>query len=102
MKSLREVEDLIKATTEGTCWTESGICQKCTDLPLCNSVRMLSETVIELAKVVARNLIAWDTSKDKTQGLLPEVYLTNMRIYKQLTGNEYSFSDACERFNLGD
>ena len=28
-----------------------------------------------VAEIIARNLVAWDTSKDKKQGLLPEVYL---------------------------
>jgi hypothetical protein len=60
------------------------------------------EQVNELIRAIARNLVAWDTSKDKSQGLLPEVYLTNQCLYKKLTGVEYSFIDACKRFNIGD
>ncbi|MEC0232658.1 hypothetical protein [Paenibacillus alba] len=56
----------------------------------------------ELARVIARNLIAWDTSKDKREGLLPEVYLTNKWIYKQLTGEEYVQHKAMKKFQIGD
>lgn len=56
----------------------------------------------ELTRTIARNLVAWDTSKDKKEGLLPEVYLTDRCLYKKLTGVEYNFSDACKRFNIGD
>lgn len=56
----------------------------------------------KLARAIARNLVAWDTSKDKKEGLLPEVYLTDRCLYKKLTGVEYNFSDACKRFNIGD
>lgn len=51
-------------------------------------------TIKQLTIIVARNLIAWDTSKDKTDGLLPEVYLTNLHWYKKLTGKEYTFRGA--------
>ena len=30
-----------------------------------------------IEEIVARNIIAWETSKDKKEGLLPEVYLTD-------------------------
>lgn len=100
MKKLIEIEDFKKFSTEGTCWVENGICKECTNLPLCNVIRMLSETSKELGEAIVRNLVAWDTSKDSEQGLLPEVYLTNKYIYKQLTGVEYNFADACKRFHI--
>lgn len=56
----------------------------------------------KLAEAIARNLVAWDTSKDKTIGLLPEVYLRNQSLYKDLTGEEYTFRRACKRFNIRD
>lgn len=34
----------------------------------------------DTARLIARNLVAWDTSKDKREGLLPEVYLSNREI----------------------
>ncbi|MEX3713373.1 hypothetical protein ABFV99_13295 [Cytobacillus horneckiae] len=54
----------------------------------------------ELIRLIARNLVAWDTSKDKREGLLPEVYLTNKYWYKQLTGEEYFQHKAVEKFNI--
>lgn len=56
----------------------------------------------QLVEAIARNLVAWDTSKDKKQGLLPEIYLTNRVLYRELTGEEYEFSRACEKFCIGD
>ncbi len=55
----------------------------------------------ELARTIARNLVAWDSSKDKELSLLPEVYLTNRWLYKQITGEEYNFQRACEKFHVG-
>lgn len=55
-----------------------------------------------IASVIARNLVAWDTSKDKREGLLPEVYLTNKVLYKQLTGEEYIQHKAMKKFHIGD
>lgn len=55
----------------------------------------------ELARTIARNLVAWDSSKDKELSLLPEVYLTNRWLYKQITGEEYNFKRACEKFHIG-
>ncbi|OZV10772.1 hypothetical protein CIW83_18305 [Tissierella sp. P1] len=54
----------------------------------------------EIAEIIARNLTAWDTSKDKKEGLLPEVYLRNKGVYKELTGEEYIFSRAVKKFNI--
>lgn len=45
---------------------------------------------LNIVKLIARNLLAWETSKDKSQGLLPEVYLTNKHVFEELTGE-----DAC-------
>ncbi len=56
----------------------------------------------KLGEVIARNLVAWDTSKDKLQGLLPEVYLTNKQAYHKLFGEEYEFKRACDLFHIGD
>ena len=58
-------------------------------------------TIKQLTIIVARNLIAWDTSKDKTDGLLPEVYLSNLHWYKRLTGKEYTFGDARRLIDRG-
>lgn len=55
-----------------------------------------------VAEIVARNLVAWDTSKDKKLGLLPEVYLFNKALYKELNGEEYRFTNACKKFCIGD
>ena len=55
----------------------------------------------ELARTIARNLTAWDTSRDRKESLLPEVYLTNRWLYKQITGEEYNFTKACEKFQIG-
>lgn len=55
----------------------------------------------ELARTIARNLVAWDRSRDKREGLLPEVYLTNRWLYKQITSEEYNFTKACEKFHIG-
>lgn len=60
------------------------------------------ELPLGVAEIIARNLVAWDTSKDKSQGLLPEVYLTNKWLYKELTGEEYEFGKACKKFCIGD
>lgn len=57
-------------------------------------------SVKELTRVIARNLVAWDTSKDKREGLLPEVYLFNKHIYKLLTGEEYFKHKAVKKFNI--
>ncbi len=102
IKSLIDIDSLKKATTEGTCWIKNGICKGCLYLPMCNAVQSLVNTSKELALAIVRNLIALDTSRDVKEGLAPEVYLTNKQLYKQLTGIEYSFSDAYKRFNIGD
>lgn len=54
----------------------------------------------EIKETIARNLVAWDTSKDKTEGLLPEVYLNDKYLYKQLTGEEYNFSEVCRKYRI--
>lgn len=71
-------------------------------LYLLNQVESLEKNQKELTKIIARNIIAWDTSKDKKQGLLPEVYLSNKHWYKKLTGEEYNFSKARRKFNIGE
>lgn len=59
-------------------------------------------TVEEITETIARNCVAWDTSKDKTQGLLPEVaFFTNPALYKKLTGEKYSQYAAMKKFNIG-
>lgn len=59
-----------------------------------------SDIVKELTKVIARNLVAWDTSKDKRDGLLPEVYLSNQMWYEALTGEKYFKDRAIKKFNI--
>ncbi|USG64007.1 hypothetical protein NDK47_17815 [Brevibacillus ruminantium] len=54
----------------------------------------------DLARIVARNLVAWDTSKDKREGLLPEVYLSNRVWYERLTGEEYYQHKAIKKFGI--
>ena len=54
----------------------------------------LLATVKELTIIIARNLIAWNTSKDKTDGLLPEVYMSNLHWYRKVTGVDYSYRHA--------
>jgi len=61
---------------------------------------MTTVTEKEMVSIVARNLIAWDTSKDKREGLLPEVYLTNKQVYKKLTGEEYAKERAVRKLGL--
>ena len=56
----------------------------------------------EITRVIARNCVAWDTSKDKKEGLLPEVTIANEYLYKQLTGETYNFFSACRKFNIGE
>lgn len=58
------------------------------------------KTKKELAEIVARNLVAWDTSKDKFEGLLPEVYLADRVLYETLTGERYTFVGAKKRFKI--
>ncbi len=69
---------------------------------LLEKIEKLEKMQAELTRVIARNLIAWDTSKDKREGLLPEVYLTNKYLYKQLTGEEYYKDRAIKKFHIGD
>jgi len=59
-----------------------------------------AEKLEQLKEVIARNLTAWDTSKDKSQGLLPEVYYANKIWYKRLTGEAYVFGKAVKKFNI--
>jgi hypothetical protein len=53
-----------------------------------------------ITEIIAKNLIGWDTSKDKEKGLLPEVYLSNKTIYKELTGKEYNFLEATKKYSF--
>ena len=56
----------------------------------------------EITRTIARNCVAWDTSKDKKEGLLPEVTITNEYLYEALTGKKYNFYEACRLFNIGE
>lgn len=69
---------------------------------LLEKIEQFEKMQVELTRVVARNLIAWDTSKDKREGLLPEVYLTNKVLYQRLTGEEYFQHKAMKKFHIGD
>lgn len=62
----------------------------------------LGETTIEeIIETIARNCVAWDVSKDKSQGLLPEVAVfSNPSLYKKLTGNKYNFSEVCRKYHI--
>lgn len=58
-------------------------------------------TVEEIIETIARNCVAWDASKDKREGLLPEVAVfRNPSLYKRLTGEEYNFSKVCKKFDI--
>lgn len=37
-------------------------------------------------ELLARNIAAWEKSKDKREGLLPEVSLTNKYVFEKMTG----------------
>lgn len=64
----------------------------------------LNDTSVEkITETIARNCVAWDTSKDKKEGLLPEVAVfTNPYLYEQLTGEKYNYRDACKKFHIGN
>lgn len=66
-----------------------------------NYLEKLNSGMFSLQEIVARNLVAWDTSKDKKEGLLPEVYLHTKGLYKALTGEEYSFYKTCKKYHIG-
>ncbi|WP_373845411.1 hypothetical protein [Clostridium sp.] len=55
----------------------------------------------EIIETIARNCVAWDTSKDKAEGLLPEVAVfKNPYLYEKLTGEEYSKNRAIKKINI--
>lgn len=58
----------------------------------------------EFIETLARNIAAWQTSKDKKQGLLPEVYLHDTYLFEKMTGlnpNVWSNLQKCAP-GLGD
>ncbi|SHJ64690.1 hypothetical protein SAMN05444401_3562 [Clostridium amylolyticum] len=60
-------------------------------------------TAREIIEAIARNCVAWDTSKDKREGLLPEVAVfTNPYLYEKLTGEKYAKYRAIDKFNIGE
>ena len=60
-------------------------------------------TAYEIVETLARNCVAWSTSKDKKEGLLPEVaYFKNPALYKKLTGEDYIKNRAIKKFNIGE
>lgn len=63
--------------------------------------KLRDATVEEIAETIARNCVAWDTSKDKREGLLPEVAVfNNPYLYEKLTGEKYNQFDAIKKFNI--
>lgn len=56
----------------------------------------------DIIETIARNCTAWDTSKDKKEGLLPEVTMTNEHLYEIFTNKKYNFYEACRLFNIGE
>ncbi|WP_338788776.1 hypothetical protein [Metabacillus sp. FJAT-53654] len=70
------------------------------DRELIAQAPIMKQNLTELAEVIARNLTAWDTSKDNREGLLPEVYWSNRVWYERLTGEKYSFRKAVKKFNI--
>ncbi|WP_289136305.1 hypothetical protein [uncultured Brevibacillus sp.] len=88
-------------------WTEEGVhFLQVNEAPLlaiepCDAADALVKLVQnDTAKLIARNLVAWDTSKDKREGLLPEVYLSNRVWYERLTGEAYYQHKAIKRFGI--
>lgn len=60
-------------------------------------------TVEEITETIARNCVAWDTSKDKSEGLLPEVAVfKNPYLYEKLTGEKYNQFKAMKKFHIGE
>lgn len=75
-------------------------CSCCITAELEKEKEELLDLKKRITEIIARNLTAWDTSKDKKVGLLPEVYLSDKYMYKELTGEEYNFSKAIKKFNI--
>ncbi len=68
---------------------------------LVNKLILKEVSAREILETIARNCVAWDTSKDKTEGLLPEVAVfKNPSLYKKLTGEEYKQFKAMEKFHI--
>ena len=70
---------------------------------MANDLLDLSESINNnykklLIETVARNLVAWETSKDKKEGLLPNIYTTNRAMYKELTGQEFNLSKVKAKY----
>ena len=53
------------------------------------------------AEILARNLVAWENSKDKEEGMLPEVYFKNKVAYEKITRKEFNERDAIEKYYKG-
>jgi ASC-1-like (ASCH) protein len=53
----------------------------------------IKATGYSLEEVISRNIVAWETSKDKSQGLLPEVYITDKILFTSLTGLEAAWKN---------
>ena len=62
------------------------------------SVSITSDLKSLLIETLARNLVAWENSKDKSDGLLPEIYLDNKCVYEELTGEEFSLRRAMKKY----
>ncbi len=55
----------------------------------------------EIIETIARNMIAWETSKDKKEGLLPEVAVfSNPYLYEKLTGEKFDFYKVCRKYHI--
>jgi hypothetical protein len=51
-----------------------------------NDIESLKNEKFELIKLIERNQLAWNYSKDKSDGLLPEVYLSNKHVIDKHKG----------------
>jgi hypothetical protein len=49
------------------------------------------EKIKELQLLIFKNLFALEQSEDKRQGLLPQVYYENKRLFEEVSGVNYSF-----------
>ena len=87
-------------TGEGVYFLQSGDDQPVLLEPQRAADALMEVVQTDLAKIVARNLVAWDTSKDRREGLLPEVYLSNRVWYERLTGEAYYQHKAIKRFGI--
>lgn len=66
-----------------------------------NEDKLEDISIEEIIETIARNCVAWETSKDKREGLLPEVAVfKNPYLYEKLTGEEFNFYKTCKKYHI--